>query len=66
MPTTIDRTRSASRFTPEEIDRQLSETLKREVQEYRDFWQPMIREQRKQDADTMPGKTAKAVRKSAK
>jgi hypothetical protein len=55
MPTTIDH--SAFRFTPEEIDRRLSEALKREVQEYRDFWQPMIREQRKQDAAPTPGRT---------
>ena len=62
MPTTIGRSRPVSRFTPEEIDRRLSETLKKEVQEYREFWQPMIREQRKQDAESTPKKARKATR----
>ena len=50
MSITIDRSQPSTHFTPEEIDRRLSEALKKDRQEYRDVWQPMIREQRRQDA----------------
>ncbi len=50
MSTTIDRSLTTSRFTPEEIDRKMSEMLKREIQEYREFWLPMMQEQRRQEA----------------
>lgn len=52
MSTTIDRSLMSSRFTPEEIDQKMSEMLKREIQEYREFWLPIMQEQRRQEIES--------------
>lgn len=52
MSSTIDHSLTSSRFTPEEIDRKMSEMLKREIQDYREFWRPMMQEQRRQETES--------------
>ena len=49
---TIDRSLLSSRFSPEEIDRRMTEMLRRDIQEYREFWLPLIQEERRREAES--------------
>ncbi|MDR1484230.1 MAG: hypothetical protein LBT09_05360 [Planctomycetaceae bacterium] len=43
-----ETTTISSRFTQEEIERRIYEDGKRFYQEYKEFWKPLMQEQRKQ------------------
>ena len=48
MSTTImDCSLLSSRFSPEEVERRMAEMLRRDAQEFREFWYPLMQEERR-------------------
>ena len=45
--TTMDSSLLSSRFSPEEIERRMMESLRRDVQEFKEFWRPLMLEERR-------------------
>jgi hypothetical protein len=51
MSATLENPIDTCRFSPEEVEKKLYEMAKRDYQEFREFWWPMMQEQRRQEAE---------------
>ncbi len=47
MSTTIEKQDTFRRFTSEEIKKKMLEDMKRDYREFREFWWPLMQEQRR-------------------
>ena len=59
MTAILETSTSSLRFSPEEIERKLYESGKRDYLEYREFWLPLMQEERRREAENTQDESPK-------